>query len=208
MSDIEWGDPIEVNGVRPDWLRADDVCDVKTVSGWFSSGDTKPSDVHPYYWVWCHKEGDVCIEAIRLPVSHAYYTVQRHNAEHGTNFKYWPGGGLAPDDWDGSVLLREGATDSTGFSNFIWTATGNSEDIIGYTAKSDDGPASSTQVGGCHYTDLTIQPMEYSMANGLDALQHTIIKYVTRFRAKDGVVDLEKARHCIDMLIEWEEKND
>lgn len=65
----------------------------------------------------------------------------------------------------------------------------------------------STQIGGSHYTDLVIQPMEYSMANNLDALQHSIIKYTTRFRSKDGVEDLKKARDCIDMLISWEYKN-
>ena len=64
--------------------------------------------------------------------------------------------------------------------------------------------ATNTQVGGNHYTKLAIQPMRYSMENGLDALQHTVIKYVTRFRDKNGIEDLEKAKHCIDMLIEFE----
>lgn len=64
--------------------------------------------------------------------------------------------------------------------------------------------AFSTQVGGEHYKKLAIQPMQYSMANNLDACQHTIIKYVTRFRDKGGVADLEKAKHVIDMLIEME----
>ena len=64
--------------------------------------------------------------------------------------------------------------------------------------------ATNTQVGGNHYTKLAIQPMRYSMENGLDALQHTVIKYVTRFRDKAGIEDLEKAKHCIDMLIEFE----
>ena len=64
---------------------------------------------------------------------------------------------------------------------------------------------SSTQVGGNHYTKLTIQPFEYSMQNGLDPLQHTIIKYTTRFRDKNGVEDLRKAIHCLELLIEYEE---
>ena len=64
--------------------------------------------------------------------------------------------------------------------------------------------ATDTQIGGDHYTKLAIQPMQYSMENGLDALQHTVIKYVTRFRDKNGIEDLEKAKHCIDMLIEFE----
>lgn len=65
-------------------------------------------------------------------------------------------------------------------------------------------PALNQQVGGTHYTKLAIQPMEYSMYNKLDPLQHTIIKYVTRFRDKNGVDDLYKAKHCLDMLIEME----
>lgn len=64
--------------------------------------------------------------------------------------------------------------------------------------------ALATQVGGDHYKTMKIQPMEYSMANGLDACQHTIVKYVTRFRSKGGIEDLKKARHTLDMLIEFE----
>ncbi|API60576.1 hypothetical protein BSL82_15835 [Tardibacter chloracetimidivorans] len=59
----------------------------------------------------------------------------------------------------------------------------------------------SRQVGGEHYTKLKIQPLEYSMANGLDACQHSIIKYVTRFRDKGGINDLEKALHVLEILI-------
>lgn len=61
-----------------------------------------------------------------------------------------------------------------------------------------------TQVGGNHYSKLAIQPMEYAMKNNLDPCQQTIIKYVTRFRDKNGIEDLEKAKHVIDMLIAFE----
>jgi hypothetical protein len=64
--------------------------------------------------------------------------------------------------------------------------------------------AYNTQVGGTHYQKLKIQPMQYSMANGLDACQHTAIKYITRFRDKGGIDDLHKAIHVIEMLIEHE----
>lgn len=67
--------------------------------------------------------------------------------------------------------------------------------------------ALETQVGGDHYKDMAIQPMEYSMANKLDACQHTAIKYITRFREKGGIQDLEKAKHVIDMLIEFETRD-
>lgn len=68
----------------------------------------------------------------------------------------------------------------------------------------DQASPSSKQEGGSHYTKLPIQPFEYSMKNGLDPMQHTAIKYITRFRDKNGIEDLRKAIHTIEMLIEWE----
>lgn len=58
-----------------------------------------------------------------------------------------------------------------------------------------------------HYTKHAIEPMEYSMANKLDAMQHTVVKYVTRFRDKHGKRDLLAARHVLDMLIKREYPN-
>ena len=59
------------------------------------------------------------------------------------------------------------------------------------------------QVGGTHYA-TPIQPWDYIIANGMGFLDGNVVKYVTRFRAKDGVQDLEKARHYLDKLIEVE----
>ena len=55
-----------------------------------------------------------------------------------------------------------------------------------------------------HYQGLKIQPFEYSYQNNLDALQHTAIKYITRFRQKGGLRDLLAAKHTIDTLISFE----
>lgn len=67
--------------------------------------------------------------------------------------------------------------------------------------------ALDVQVGGSHYKDMAIQPVEYIHANGLGYIEGNIIKYVSRWRRKNGVADLEKARHYIDLLIELEGKN-
>lgn len=64
------------------------------------------------------------------------------------------------------------------------------------------------QEGGSHYTKCKIQPFQYSMANNLDPMQHTVVKYVTRFRDKGGVADLKKAIHTLELLIEHEEVKD
>ena len=62
------------------------------------------------------------------------------------------------------------------------------------------------QVGGNHYSKLAIQPVEYINKNKLSYLQGNVIKYVTRYKDKNGVEDLQKAKHYIDLLIELEGK--
>jgi len=60
------------------------------------------------------------------------------------------------------------------------------------------------QEGGSHYKDLKIQPVEYIHANALPFIEGSIVKYITRWRAKGGIADLRKAAHFIELLIELE----
>ena len=62
------------------------------------------------------------------------------------------------------------------------------------------------QINGDHYKSLTIQPIEYIHANSISFLEGNVIKYVTRWRNKNGIADLEKAKHYIELLIELESK--
>ena len=62
------------------------------------------------------------------------------------------------------------------------------------------------QVGGSHYKNLAIQPVEFIHKNGLNFIEGAVVKYICRWRNKNGVEDLKKARHYLDMLIEMEEK--
>jgi len=64
--------------------------------------------------------------------------------------------------------------------------------------------ALDVQVDGDHYKKLKIQPVEYIHANGIGYFEGNVIKYVTRWRDKGGIADLEKAKHYIDLLIEQE----
>jgi len=67
------------------------------------------------------------------------------------------------------------------------------------------GKALDRQEGGDHYKDKPIQPVEYCMANSIGFMEGSVIKYVTRWRDKGGVQDLKKAKHFLDLLIEYEE---
>ena len=64
------------------------------------------------------------------------------------------------------------------------------------------------QIGGRHYNTMKIQPIEYTMANNMNPLQHTVIKYVSRYNAKNGIDDLHKAIHSLELLIQFEESKD
>ena len=60
------------------------------------------------------------------------------------------------------------------------------------------------QVGGTHYKQFKIQPLEYALENNLGVCEHAVIKYVSRWQVNGGVDDLRKAKHYIDILIERE----
>lgn len=76
------------------------------------------------------------------------------------------------------------------------------------TSKSAIGSSPSpkdTQVGGTHYSKMKIQPIDFITANELGYMEGNIIKYVCRYKSKNGVEDLKKAQHYLQMLIEQEE---
>jgi len=58
------------------------------------------------------------------------------------------------------------------------------------------------QIGGSHYKAKTIEPWDFIAANNLGFFEGNIIKYLSRWRDKNGTEDLLKARHYLDKLIE------
>jgi hypothetical protein len=82
------------------------------------------------------------------------------------------------------------------------------KDFIKTDLKKQAMRATLKQVGGNHYKDCKIQPIEYITANNLTYAEGNIIKYVTRSRRKGGKNDLLKAKHYIEMIIEMEYKDE
>jgi hypothetical protein len=62
--------------------------------------------------------------------------------------------------------------------------------------------ATDKQIGGNHYQNKKHQPINYIIGNELDFCEGSIVKYITRWREKGGVADLEKIKHYCDFLIE------
>lgn len=72
------------------------------------------------------------------------------------------------------------------------------------TAAMKDIRALDVQVGGGHYKKLAVQPAEYVHANRIPYLEGSVIYYVTRWRDKGGLGDIDKAIHTLQLLKELE----
>lgn len=63
--------------------------------------------------------------------------------------------------------------------------------------------ASHRQVGGEHYKDFPIQPIEFVVRNNLGFCEANAIKYICRHAAKNGKQDIDKAIHYLELLKEY-----
>ena len=62
--------------------------------------------------------------------------------------------------------------------------------------------ATDKQIGGKHYKEYKIQPIEFIVKNKLSFIQGCVIKYICRFENKNGIEDLEKIKHYCDLQIQ------
>jgi hypothetical protein len=69
--------------------------------------------------------------------------------------------------------------------------------------KADKEPQSpfEQQVGGNHYKDYKIQPIEFIIANNIGFIEGNVIKYVCRHKDKNGKEDILKAIHYLRLLL-------
>ena len=65
--------------------------------------------------------------------------------------------------------------------------------------------ANDKQVGGQHYSAKAVQPWDYITSNNLGYLEGNVVKYVSRWKEKNGVEDLLKAKHYLEKLIELQQ---
>tara|TARA_R100001591_G_scaffold117333_2_gene136513 strand:+ start:623 stop:865 length:243 start_codon:yes stop_codon:yes gene_type:complete len=65
----------------------------------------------------------------------------------------------------------------------------------------DDTFPQDKQIGGSHYKNMVIQPFEFISKNELTFFQGNVIKYVCRYKQKNGIQDLEKVIHYCQLEI-------
>ena len=68
--------------------------------------------------------------------------------------------------------------------------------------RTQEEKASNKQVGGSHYKDCVIQPIDYIVENNLDFLEGNVVKYITRHRTKGGIEDIRKVIHYAELILE------
>jgi hypothetical protein len=62
--------------------------------------------------------------------------------------------------------------------------------------------AKEKQIGGSHYKKHEIQPYTFITKNKLSFFQGNVIKYVCRYKDKNGIEDLKKIIHYCELEIE------
>jgi len=62
------------------------------------------------------------------------------------------------------------------------------------------------QVGGEHYMNMALQPIEFILHNDMGYIEGRVVEYMARWKAKGGIVDLHKSRHLLDIAIEFYEE--
>ena len=62
--------------------------------------------------------------------------------------------------------------------------------------------ALAIQEGGDHYKSMAIQPVEFITKNKIPYLEGNVIKYVSRHQSKNGIEDIKKAIHYLQLIAE------
>ena len=119
----------------------------------------------------------------------------------------WNGlGAVVPKYSSVRVKLRSGIERVGSPDSLDWKITGYSGDIVAWRPAVVDSEkvetALNTQIGGTHYKNYAIQPVEFITKNKLGFLEGCVIKRICRYEDKNGLEDLKKAKHEIDLLIE------
>ena len=63
-----------------------------------------------------------------------------------------------------------------------------------------------TQIGGNHYKEMNVQPIELIASLELNFFQGNIVKYLSRRKGGDDITDWQKALHYCELAIELDRK--
>lgn len=183
---MTYGPAIECNGKRPEWLGGDEVIWLchRSEGGWHTKYKVLAiSAWHP-------------ISCFALPADHPYYRAT------AAGFKYWPGGEIAPDDWDGGmVLFRSGNMSDSSNSGlgWNWDAMKSAHSIIGYHPKPEATEGGAFQSEGTA-PEAAWQPTPLPKLAALEGFEMRSAKDFLRCEIATHEMMLAKYRAALDAL--------
>ena len=83
-----------------------------------------------------------------------------------------------------------------------WTMESYRNYMIRRDAEEQMIKASDKQIGGSHYKDFKVMPIEYITQNKLDFCEGNIVKYISRHEKKNGAEDIRKVIHYAELILE------
>jgi len=164
MTKTTWGEPIKTNGVKPAWLRDDDVWQWSIshtdhfIDANFTASKYDAADQYRF------------IARVRLPADHPAYIILAAGEplwDGRTGWMPWHGGERAPDDWDGGhQMARNGDVDKYVEWRHPWRGgVGTTEfDIIAYRPTQQASTGSVPNAVSTQWYD----PGEYPYAHTRD----------------------------------------
>jgi hypothetical protein len=97
--------------------------------------------------------------------------------------------------------LKESSIKNERYDEYM--ARRSAERLIKGTYKYEYDNATNKQIGGDHYKNCAIQPIDYIVKNNLDFLEGNVVKYITRHKTKgEGKKDIEKVIHYAELILE------
>jgi len=64
--------------------------------------------------------------------------------------------------------------------------------------------ALDAQVGGDHYKQMKIQPVEFICENNMSYCEANVVKYISRHKSKNGAQDVRKAIHYCELILKMQ----
>lgn len=91
------------------------------------------------------------------------------------------------------------------FVGLLWIKEDHLQEVIEDSKVEDESyNPLVAQEGGGHYKDKGVQPLEYTMKNNLSFCEGNVVKYISRYKSKNGIEDLAKVIHYA-LLASYEE---
>ena len=78
-------------------------------------------------------------------------------------------------------------------------------DTSGMDAQQSSSPPVNQEINPAHYKQGKIEVIDFIIDQKMDYLTANVQKYIARWRFKDGLCDLKKAKWFLNKLIEQEE---